>query len=120
MRPRHTTIFGRTSSIWAFSQAEHASCSVLRGSRFMALFDAFLDQLSRPDVVYLAEIYAAREKNPGGISSALLADKLPNGVFFPTFAEIEHALRVTAEPGDIILTVGAGDVYKIGESLLKK
>ncbi len=89
-------------------------------SRTMALFDAFLDQLSRPDVVYLAEIYAAREKNPGGISSALLADKLPNGVFFPTFAEIEHALRVTAEPGDIILTVGAGDVYKIGESLLKK
>jgi UDP-N-acetylmuramate--alanine ligase len=89
-------------------------------SRTMALFDSFLDQLSRPDVVYLAEIYAAREKNPGGISSSLLADKLPNGVFFPTFAEIEHALRVTAEPGDIILTVGAGDVYKIGESLLKK
>jgi UDP-N-acetylmuramate--alanine ligase len=89
-------------------------------SRTMALFDQFVEQLSRPDVVYLAEIYAARETNPGGISSALLAEKLPNAVFFPTFAEIEHALRVMAEPGDIILTVGAGDVYRIGESLIKK
>ena len=88
-------------------------------SRTMSLFDDFVAQLSRPDIVFLAEIYAAREKNPGGVSSKLLADKLDNAVFFPTFSEIERSLRITAEPGDIILTVGAGDVYRIGENLLK-
>jgi UDP-N-acetylmuramate--alanine ligase len=86
----------------------------------MALFDDFLTQLARPDMVFLAEIYAAREKNTNGVSSKLLADKLDNAVFYPTFGEIESALRATAEPGDIILTVGAGDVYRIGEDLLKK
>ena len=89
-------------------------------SRTMALFDDFLTQLARPDMVFLAEIYAAREKNTNGVSSKLLADKLDNAVFYPTFGEIESALRATAEPGDIILTVGAGDVYRIGEDLLKK
>ncbi|HNY00737.1 MAG TPA: UDP-N-acetylmuramate--L-alanine ligase [Oscillospiraceae bacterium] len=89
-------------------------------SRTIALFDDFLRQLSRPDVVYLAEIYAAREKNTQGVSSAMLAEKLPNATFFPSFSEIGTALRAAAQPGDILLTVGAGDVYRIGEDLVKK
>ncbi len=88
-------------------------------SRTWALFDDFVEQLKRPDVVYLAEIYAAREKNERGISSADLADRVEGAVFFDSFEEIENTLRAAARPGDIIITVGAGDVYKIGERLIK-
>lgn len=88
-------------------------------SRTEALFDAFVEQLKRPDVLMLAEIFAAREKNTIGISSADLAEKVENSFFYPTFDELEAALRVSARPGDIILTVGAGDIYKVGERLVK-
>lgn len=84
----------------------------------MALFHDFVRQLRRPDVLYLAEIFAAREKNILGISSADLAEKIEGAKFFKTFEEIERDLRKTAQPGDLILTVGAGNVYKIGEHLL--
>ena len=86
-------------------------------SRTAALFQDFVKQLKRPDVVFLAEIFAAREQNTIGISSSALADEIEGACFFPTFEELEAELRRTAEPGDIILTVGAGDVYKIGEHL---
>lgn len=87
-------------------------------TRTMALFYDFVRQLKRPDIVYLAEIFAAREKNLLGISSADLAEKIDGARFFKTFEEIENDLRKTAQPGDLILTVGAGNVYKIGEHLL--
>ncbi len=87
-------------------------------TRTMALFYDFVRQLKRPDIVYLAEIFAAREKNLLGISSADLAEKIDGARFFKTFGEIENDLRKTAQPGDLILTVGAGNVYKIGEHLL--
>lgn len=89
-------------------------------SRTAALFEDFVKQLSRADLTYLAEIYAARETNTLGISSADLAKNIPNAIFLPSFEELEKALRFTAAPGDIILTVGAGDVYKIGERLVKE
>ena len=88
-------------------------------SRTAALFDDFVEQLKRPNVLLLAEIFAAREKNTIGISSAALAEKVDGALFFPTFPELETTLRRIARPGDIILTVGAGDVYKIGENLTK-
>ena len=88
-------------------------------TRTKALFDDFVRQLKRADIAYLAEIFAAREKNTLGISSADLAAKIEGARFFNTFEEIENSLRETAEPGDIILTVGAGNVYKIGEHLLE-
>ena len=87
-------------------------------TRTKALFYDFVRQLKRPDIVYLAEIFAAREKNLLGISSADLAEKIDGARFFKTFEEIENDLRKTAQPGDLILTVGAGNVYKIGEHLL--
>lgn len=89
-------------------------------SRTKALFDDFVRQLRRPDLVYLAEIFAAREKNVLGISSADLAAKIEGAKFFPTFAEIERDLAENARPGDLILTVGAGNVYRIGEELLEE
>ena len=88
-------------------------------SRTAALFDDFVRQLKRADVLLLAEIFAAREKNTIGISSAKLAEAIPNATFYPDQEMLEKTLRNIARPGDIILTVGAGDVYRIGEKLLK-
>lgn len=88
-------------------------------SRTAALFEDFLVQLKRPDVLLLSEIYAAREKNTIGISSAALAAEVDGARFFAGFDALEAALREIAEPGDIILTVGAGDIYKIGEDIVE-
>jgi len=88
-------------------------------SRTRELFDEFLTQLARPDITVLAEIYAARETNIYGISSNDLAERLDNAVYCPDFASLEDKLRELAAPGDIILTVGAGDIFKCGDSLVK-
>lgn len=87
-------------------------------SRTAALFEDFVTQLKRPDLLLLAEIYAAREQNTIGISSAALAERVDGASFYPSFALLEDSLKELAQPGDIILTVGAGDVYKIGEDLV--
>ena len=89
-------------------------------TRTAALFDDFIEQLQRPDLTFLAEIYAAREHNTMGISSADLAQHIEGCRFFTRFEEIEACLKETARPGDIILTVGAGDVFKIGEHLVAR
>ena len=89
-------------------------------SRTHALFDEFVRELKRPDVVVLAEIYAAREQNDTGISSAGLAAEIPGAIYCPTLAKVTETLRAVARPGDLILTVGAGDIYKAGEKLLKE
>ncbi len=89
-------------------------------SRTAALFDDFVAQLRRPDVTLLAEIFAAREQNTIGISSADLAAQISGANFYGSFDGLENALRSLAQPGDIILTVGAGDIYRIGERLVEE
>lgn len=89
-------------------------------SRTKALFNDFVEQLRRPDMTILAEIYAAREQNTMGISSKNIANEIQNSMEFERFDEIVKTLRMAAAPGDIILTVGAGDIYKVGEMLLEK
>ena len=88
-------------------------------SRTHALFEDFVEQLQKPDQVVLAEIYAARERNTVGISSADLAEKIPGCVFCETLPDVTAWLRENARPGDLILTVGAGDIYRAGEALVK-
>ena len=88
-------------------------------TRTHALFDDFVRELKKPDQVVLAEIYAARERNTVGISSADLAEKIPGCIFCETLPEVTAWLRANARPGDLILTVGAGDIYRAGEALLK-
>ena len=89
-------------------------------TRTKALFNDFIQQLSRPTICYLAEIYAAREQNTTGISSADLAKQIPNSRFFASFEELEASVRGEARQGDIILTVGAGDIFRIGEHLAQE
>jgi len=89
-------------------------------SRTMALFDDFVRELSVPDLLILSEIYAARERNTTGISSADLAEKIPGAVFCETLPEVTAYLRDHVQPDDIVITIGAGDIFRAGEALLKE
>jgi len=87
-------------------------------SRTKAHFSDFAEQLRRADVTFLTEIFAAREKNESGITSQDLADAVPGARCFGTLSAIADEVAAIACDGDIILTVGAGDVFKVGELLL--
>ena len=89
-------------------------------TRTKALFDDFVKVLRQPDITLLAEIYAARETNELGISSRDLADQIPGSIYCPTLADVTAKLKELARPGDLILTVGAGDIYTAGEALLRE
>ena len=88
-------------------------------TRTTALFDDFVQQLSKADHLVLAEIYAARERNTTGISSKDLQAQIPGSVYCETLPEVTEYLRSIAREGDVILTVGAGDIFRAGEALLK-
>lgn len=88
-------------------------------TRTKELFDEFVRVLQLPDRVLLAEIYAAREQNTIGISSRALVPYIPHSCYYATLEELTSALSQMAQPGDLILTVGAGNIYTAGEALLK-
>ena len=88
-------------------------------SRTKALFNDFVRELQKPDLVVLAEIYAARERNTTGISSTDLAKEIPGAVYCETLPQVTAYLQSIARPGDVILTIGAGDIYRAGEALVK-
>ena len=88
-------------------------------TRTHALFDEFVRELRKVDVLVLAEIYAARERNTIGISSRDLAAQIPGSVYCETLPEVTEWLRQNVQPGDVVLTVGAGDIFRAGEALLK-
>ena len=89
-------------------------------TRTKALFDDFVRELKKADQVVLAEIYAARERNTIGISSADLAAQIPGAVFCETLPEVTEYLRENAREGDVVITMGAGDIFRAGEALLEK
>ena len=88
-------------------------------TRTHALFADFVRELQKADHLVLAEIYAARERNTIGISSRDLQAQIPGSVYCRTLPDVTQYLRSIAKPGDIILTVGAGDIFRAGEALLK-
>jgi len=63
---------------------------------------------------------AARAGEGVGISSNDLARRIPGAIYCPTLDKVTEALRAAAQPGDLIITVGAGDIYKAGEKLLRE
>ena len=87
-------------------------------TRTQALFSDFVKELKLADVAVLAEIYAARETNDIGISSSQLAEKIPGAIYCSTLDQVADTLAQIAQPGDLILTVGAGDIFRAGEKLL--
>ena len=88
-------------------------------TRTKALFDDFVRELGYADVLVLAEIYAARERNTVGISSQHLAERIEGSIYCETLQEVTQVLKNTARPGDIVITMGAGDIFRAGEALLK-
>lgn len=94
-------------------------------TRTLALFDEFPAAFEIADKVILAEIYAAREKNIHKISSKSLVKEIKKRYpekdvyFFKDLHEIADFVYNNAEPGDMVLTMGAGDVYKVGEEILE-
>ena len=89
-------------------------------SRTHALFDDFVRELRKPDVLLLAEIYAARERNTVGISSKDLAEKVEGAIYCPTLPAVTEQLRQIVRPGDVVITMGAGDIFRAGEALLEE
>jgi len=93
-------------------------------TRTKAFLKEFAQALTGADHVILADIYAARETDTLGISSRDLLNELQNlnqsCEYFSTFDEIENFLLENCIPGDLLITMGAGDVHKIGENLIGK
>ncbi|MCR5802264.1 MAG: UDP-N-acetylmuramate--L-alanine ligase [Lachnospiraceae bacterium] len=91
-------------------------------SRTVAFLKDFAEALSMADAVVLADIYAAREVNTWGISSDDIRKEIEKlgkeSYYFPSFEEIEIFLLKNCIKDDLLITMGAGDVYKIGEDLL--
>jgi len=92
-------------------------------SRTKILKEDFATKLALADEIIMAPIYAAREPADPTISSEILAEaiarKNPNVRVLRDFAEIAEALRTDTEEGDLIMTIGAGDIYKVGEDLTR-
>ena len=91
-------------------------------TRTRAFLADFAKALSLADRVILADIYAAREKDPGDIHSRdivkLLEEAGTNAIYLPSFEAIEDFLRKNLVHGDLLITMGAGDVVLVGEHLL--
>lgn len=93
-------------------------------SRTKAFLDDFAEVLSLADMVVLSDIYAAREKNIYGVSSGDILEKLKkhgcNCYYFPAFGEIEEFLKKNCMNGDLLITMGAGDIVTVGEHFLDR
>lgn len=95
-------------------------------TRTLALFDDFLDSFTGADILILTDIYAAREKNIYNISSEILAAKIKEThpemeiLYIKDFEEIAEKISTGAGEGDLVITMGAGDIYKVGEMVINK
>ncbi len=89
-------------------------------SRTFMLLDDFAKALSIPNHTVLSEILPVREVNTYNIYAKDLAEKVPGCVWFPTFEEISDYVMSKAQEGDLILTLGGGDVYKCANRIVEK
>ncbi|MBQ1490070.1 MAG: UDP-N-acetylmuramate--L-alanine ligase [Eubacterium sp.] len=93
-------------------------------TRTLALFDQFVDAFGDADVLVLADIYAARERDIFNISSEKLCEaiqrKYPDKkvCYMDSFEKIADAVREGAQDGDLVITMGAGDIYKVGRMIM--
>lgn len=89
-------------------------------SRTSILFDDFVRVLQIPDKCVMTEIMGSREVNTYGIYTKDLADKIPGSVWYNTFEEVCDHVLSNAKKGDIIITLGCGDIYKAAKMMLNK
>lgn len=89
-------------------------------SRTVMHFDEFVDVLSIPDRCVMTEIMGSRETNTYGIYTSQLAEKIPNSVWFNTQEEVADYVIKNASAGDLVLTMGCGDIYKSAYMMIDK
>lgn len=91
-------------------------------TRTKIFFEDFAKVLKETDECIIAKIYPARETDTLGMSAGLLSDRIRefgcNSTSFDTFDEIENYLLETLKEGDLLITMGAGDIVRVGEVLL--
>jgi UDP-N-acetylmuramate--alanine ligase len=95
-------------------------------TRTLALFNEFADAFAKADVLILADIYAAREKNIYEISSEKLKNEIKRVhpdkevMFISDFDEMADYVLKNAGKGDLVITMGAGDIYRVGDIIREK
>ena len=89
-------------------------------SRTAMLFDDFCRVLSIPNKTVLTEIMGSRERNTYNIYTSQLAEKIPGSVWFNTFEEVADYVVKNVEKGDLVITLGCGDIYKAAKLMIKK
>ncbi len=89
-------------------------------SRTATLIDDFARVLAIADKVVLTEIMGSREKNTYNIYSKDLAEKIDGCRWFPTFEEVAAYVSDNAQAGDLVITLGCGDVYKVAHIIIDK
>jgi UDP-N-acetylmuramate--alanine ligase len=108
---------GNYTRIWSIFQPHTYT-------RTKFLLNEFSEAFTDADKIIIADIYSAREIDTGEIHSSILVEKISqNGqdaIYLPSFEKIVDYLKKNAAPGDLILTMGAGDIYKVGETFLKE
>ena len=90
-----------------------------RYSRTQAFVESFARELDKADRAVVLEVYAASEAPISGVSSALIVEKMSHGEFIPNFIDATESIVADAKPGDVILTMGAGDVNSLGPIILE-
>lgn len=89
-------------------------------SRTQLLLKEFADALSKADEVFVSEIMASREINEWGVRSEDITDQMSNAQTVPTFEEICELLLPQLKEGDLVLTMGGGNVYLCARMLAKR
>lgn len=87
-------------------------------SRTAGLLDDFAAALSLSDLTLIAPIFAAREVNTYGVSAMDIADRMQNAMAFESMEQTLAALKAEVREGDLVITMGAGDIYRIGDDFL--
>ncbi len=90
-------------------------------TRTRDFLDDFASSLSAADRVFVTEIYASRERDTLGMSGRHIVEKMggENATFVTTLEDAASALLEELRPGDVLLTMGAGDVWKVGDAILE-
>jgi UDP-N-acetylmuramate--alanine ligase len=90
-----------------------------RYSRTKAFAQQFAAELDRADRAIVLEVYAASEKPIEGVNSKIITSKMSKGEYIPNFIEVTDSVIADAQPGDVIMTLGAGDVSSLAPIIVE-
>ena len=97
--------------VWAV----HQPFTFTRTARHLDEFAAVLD---KADVAVISDIMGSREVNEWGVHTTQMTEKMQHGIYLPTFPEIAEYVAANIQPGDLVITMGGGDVYKCARMII--